>query len=53
MLEELAGLIRDAVCLKSYLAACTEFQREAYQSLTHCLLGTHNGGPSQQDSDSK
>lgn len=53
VLEELAGLIRDAVCLKSYLAACTEFQREAYQSLTHCLLGTHNGGPSQQDSDSK
>ena len=48
VLEELAGLIRDAVCLKSYLAACTEFQREAYQSLTHALLGTHgNGGPSQ------
>jgi len=41
VLEELAGLIRDAVCLKSYLAACTEFQREAYQSLTHALLGTH------------
>jgi len=39
VLEELAGLIRDAVCLKSYLAACTEFQREAYQSLTHTLLG--------------
>jgi len=43
VLEELAGLIRDAVCLKSYLAACTEFQREAYQSLTHALLGTTAG----------
>ena len=41
VLEELAGLIKDAVCLKSYLAACTEFQREAYHSLTHALLGTN------------
>jgi len=47
VLEELAGLIRDAVCLKSYLAACTEFQREAYQSLTHALLGTTANGSQQ------
>jgi len=40
VLEELSGLIRDAVCLKSYLAACTEFQREAFRSISASLLST-------------
>lgn len=40
VLEELAGLIRDAVCLKSYLAACTEFQREAFRGISTSLIGT-------------
>ena len=39
VMEELSGLIRDAVCLKSYLAACTEFQREAFRSISAALIG--------------
>jgi len=53
VLEELAGLIRDAVCLKSYLAACTEFQREAFRSISTSLIGVvgaqrTGAGPAQE-----
>lgn len=41
--EELQGLIRDAVCLKSYLSACMELEREAFRAAGRAL---YDGAPS-------
>lgn len=35
--EELAGLIRDATCLQSYLAACMEYEREAFRGAASAM----------------
>ena len=41
--EELQGLIRDAVCLESYLSACMELEREAFRAAGRAL---YDGAPS-------
>ena len=44
--EELSGLINDAVCLKSYLSACMELEREAFRAAGRALYDEGGDGGS-------